>query len=97
MNYKNGKELLPPQLLAELQKYVQGELVYIPRKGDKRAGWGSVNGTRLQMESRNMEIRKLYDEGKTVCELVNHFHLSEDSIRKIINKCRHSGSALMVR
>jgi len=51
--YKNGKDVLPPDLLNELQKYVEGKLVYIPIKGKKRAGWGENNGTRIVIEMRN--------------------------------------------
>lgn len=86
MNYKNGKDILPPELLKELQKYVDGELVYIPRTENKRAGWGENNGTRLVIEMRNSEIYNFYKNGIPVDELVEKFHLSDDSIRKIVSK-----------
>lgn len=86
MSYKNGKEVLPKKLLIELQKYVQGELVYIPKPGECRAGWGENNGTRIQLMSRNIEIYNLYRNGISVKELIETYHLSEDSIRKIITK-----------
>lgn len=86
MNYKNGKEVFPPELLVKLQEYVQGELVYIPKKPEKRVGWGENNGTRLIIEWRNREIYRMYSEGLTVDELTRKYHLSEDSIRKIISR-----------
>jgi Mor family transcriptional regulator len=86
MSYKNGKEILPIKLLLELQKYVQGELVYVPKPGECRAGWGENNGTRTQLASRNIEIYNLYRSGIGVKELICTYHLSEDSIRKIITK-----------
>ncbi|MBD2863489.1 MULTISPECIES: CD3324 family protein [Paenibacillus] len=88
MSYKNGKDFLPPSLLKELQKYIQGELVYIPKIGQTRAGWGENNGTRTLIEKRNREIYQLYKNGSSVVELIQRFHLSEDSIRKIIVKTR---------
>jgi Mor family transcriptional regulator len=88
MSYKNGKDVLPPNLLKQLQEYIQGEIVYIPKKEQKRAGWGENNGTRLIIERRNREIFRLYQNGSTVMELIKVFHLSEDSIRKIIVKIR---------
>jgi Mor family transcriptional regulator len=88
MSYKNGKDFLPPSLLKELQKYIQGELVYIPKTGQTRAGWGENNGTRKLIEKRNREIYQMYKNGATVVELIQRFHLSEDSIRKIIVKTR---------
>ncbi|MEW9699736.1 CD3324 family protein [Paenibacillus sp. SI8] len=88
MSYKNGKDVLPPNLLKQLQEYIQGEIVYIPKKEQKRAGWGENNGTRIIIERRNREIFRLYQNGSTVMELIKVFHLSEDSIRKIIVKTR---------
>lgn len=87
MKYINGKDILPQSLLEQLQGYVQGELLYIPRQENNRAGWGAVNGTRLMIRSRNMEICRMYEEGATVQELMSQYHLSEDSIRKVLN-CR---------
>lgn len=81
--YKNGEVVLPPKLLNELQKYIQGELIYIPKK-TKRAGWGEMNGTRVIMRKRNSEIFNMYKNGISVKELSRSFHLSEDSIKKII-------------
>ena len=85
MIYKNGKEILPADLLAELQNYVQGELIYIPKKEADRAGWGEVNGTRSSIRMRNHEIFSLYRDGLPVAEIIKRFHLSEDSVRKIIH------------
>lgn len=88
MSYKNGKDILPPSLLKQLQEYIQGEIVYIPKREQKRAGWGENNGTRLIIERRNKEIYRLYKSGWTIVELIQSYHLSEDSIRKIIVKTR---------
>jgi len=88
VSYKNGKDILPPSLLKQLQEYIQGEIVYIPKREQKRAGWGENNGTRLIIERRNKEIYRLYKSGWTILELIQSYHLSEDSIRKIIVKTR---------
>jgi Mor family transcriptional regulator len=89
MKYKNGKDFLPPRLLKELQEYIQGELLYIPKKVEqKRARWGENNGTRYLLQARNKEIYNLYLSGVSVGELVKRYHLSEDSIRKIILKTK---------
>lgn len=88
MSYKNGKDILPPSLLKQLQEYIQGEIVYIPKREQKRAGWGENNGTKLIIERRNKEIYRLYKSGWTIMDLIQSYHLSEDSIRKIIVKTR---------
>lgn len=92
MTYKNGKDFLPPRLLRELQEYFDGEIIYIPRKSEKRAGWGENNGTRLVIQKRNQDIFRQYQGGSTVRDLMERYHLSEDSIRKIIGKMRGSVS-----
>ena len=86
MKYINVKDVLPKQLLEQLQHYVQGKLLYVPRKENSRAGWGTLNGTRAMIRNRNREICRRYDEGATIQELMERYHLSEDSIRKILNK-----------
>jgi Mor family transcriptional regulator len=90
MSYKNGRDILPPSLLKQLQEYIQGEIIYVPKKEQKRAGWGENNGTRLFIKRRNHEILQRYQGGIPVRELIDQYHLSEDSIRKIIVKTRIS-------
>jgi Mor family transcriptional regulator len=84
MQYKNAKSLLPEWLLATIQKYAEGELIYIPRKETIKAKWGEANGTRQMYHVRNMEIVSLYRRGTKVCELAKVYNLSEYSIRKIV-------------
>lgn len=86
MGYKNARGVLPDELLREVQKYIQGELIYIPKCGEKRMGWGVMNGAKYAIEGRNREICCLYKGGLTVECLIQRYHLSEDSIRKIITK-----------
>jgi len=80
MQYKNRKEVLPPKLLKELQKYIQGDLIYIPKEKNQRAGWGEVNGSRKQIAQRNNRIFQLYKDGKSMEELERMYNLSIDSI-----------------
>jgi Mor family transcriptional regulator len=88
LNYKNGRDVLPPSLLKELQKYINGELVYIPRLDEQRARWGEVSGTRKLLAERNKEICRLHKDGSTIAELELKYHLTTESIRKIIIKSR---------
>ena len=84
MKYKNAKSILPEQLFKELQKYVQGEIIYVPRDGSTRVGWGEKNGTRKKYRDRTKEIIRLYRNGVSKEEIANMFYLSEYSIKKII-------------
>lgn len=76
--------MLPAPLLEQLQEYIAGELIYIPKKDEKRKGWGEVNGARRAIQQRNDDIYKSYQKGTSIRMLAAKYHLSEDSIRKIV-------------
>lgn len=80
--------MLPPRLLKELQQFAAGELVYIPKADERRAGWGERSGARRMLAERNEEIGKRYASGWTMEELERRYHLSGESIRKIILKMK---------
>lgn len=82
--YKNGREVLPPDLLSEVQKYLEGELIYIPKSDENKASWGTVSGSRDIVKKRNVKITEKYRSGSTIIELQEEYCLSESSIRKII-------------
>lgn len=90
MNYKNGRDVLPPRLLKELQHYIQGELLYIPKSEKSRASWGELSGTRTSIAKRNQEIYTLHRRGHSVGDLAKSYFLSDESIRKILCKMRAS-------
>jgi len=85
MSYINADTLLPPELLREVQSYIQGSLVYIPREcGEKRLSWGSRSGARKNFDERNSEIRAAKAQGRRIDELADDYGLSPGGIRKIL-------------
>ena len=84
MPYTNAQELLPPELVAELQKYAPGEVVYIPRPPETRRPWGQVSGLRERLLARNAEIHALKAQGLTIETLADRYFLSPDGIRKVL-------------
>ena len=85
MKYKNAREILPDKLLRELQQYISGETLYIPRAEDAdRKGWGQRSGARSYYRERNGKIRERFAAGETVEALADAFGLSEETIRKIV-------------
>jgi len=83
MKYQNAKDVLPPNLLKEIQKHINGGMLYIPSKGNKYQ-WGELSGYKVKLNIRNNEIRANYKLGKTVSELATEYYLSIDSIKKIV-------------
>ncbi|SHO52668.1 CD3324 family protein [Anaerocolumna xylanovorans] len=84
MSYVNGKEILPDNILEEIQKYFGGGLIYIPLPKDKRCKWGSRTAVKEELQLRNEKIRQRKREGCSIKELMEEFHLSYDSIKRII-------------
>lgn len=86
MRYLNASDILPDDLLREIQKYTQGEAIYIPKENERRK-WGESTGSRSYYTERNREITMRYREGSaSMQDLADEFHLSVESIRKIIFK-----------
>ena len=88
MPYLKGEESLPPELLAEIQNYVQGAAIYIPRRGSERLGWGRRNGAREALDRRDEAIREASERGVSAGELAEDYALSVDAIRKILCRSR---------
>ncbi len=82
--YKNAGSILPPELLKQVQKYAQGELIYIPSVQEK-TGWGEKNGTRQRYAERNRQLCALYNAGLSYEEIAAKYYLTTDRIRKILH------------
>jgi Mor family transcriptional regulator len=80
--YKNARDILPEELIREIQKYVRGEHLYIPQT--ERTQWGKNSGAREQLEKRNQEIYQKYMDGFSASELADIYCLSEERIRGIL-------------
>ena len=85
MSYRNAKEILSEKLLAEIQRYVQGEIIYIPKQDEEKIKWGIKNGSRKKYDKRNNDIRALKSDGMTIDEIATAYYMSCDSIRKIVS------------
>lgn len=75
MKCKKVDEILPEELLKEVQKYVKGELIYIPCPEGVRKGWGENSGSKTYLRSRNLEIRSQFCEGFSIDQLTMAFCL----------------------
>ena len=77
MSYVNADDVLPKFLLEEIHKYIDGQLIYIPR-------------TKEKMAERNRMIVKRYYLGESISELGEMYYLSEKRIRGIIHEYESS-------
>lgn len=86
LKYFNVQEILPENIIKEIQAYIDGEFVYIPRKNGNQKCWGEKSGIKRSLKDRNSTILKKYNEGLTVRDLAQQYFLSEQSIRRIIRE-----------
>ncbi len=84
MSYKRAEELLPKEVIELIQKYVDGENIYIPRKENTRLAWGEQTSTRQELLERNRNIYLDYQNCSQMKALAEKYFLSIKSIQRII-------------
>jgi Mor family transcriptional regulator len=84
MNYVKATTILPEHLIAEIQKYVQGEMIYIPKPESTYKKWGTCSGGRKEIDDRNSSIKHAFKRGRSINQLAVEYFLSVDSIKKIV-------------
>lgn len=86
MCYKKAKDILPIEVIELIQRYIEGEYVYIPKKEENRQQWGTATNTRKEIKMRDSLIYKEYVAGTTKSALAEKHFLSKKSIDRIILK-----------
>ena len=86
VSYIKAEEILPEELIRQIQEYADGVYIYIPRKPGTRHSWGQETDYRSELKARNDRIRSDYTAGTSVMALTRKYHLSEKSIRRILQK-----------
>lgn len=83
VKYRKASEVLPDELLKEVQKYVSGEALYFPKHQDRQK-WGENTGASNYYKRRNHEIKEKFSQKVSVEALADEYNLSVESIRKIV-------------
>ncbi|EAZ83306.1 CD3324 family protein [Lysinibacillus fusiformis] len=83
MSYKKAKHILPEELLAAIQEYMDGEYIYIPRKEQHKMSWGSRT-IKAELDLRNANIYNDFLSGMVRETLAEKYYLSLKSIQRII-------------
>lgn len=86
MSYYKVTEVLPKHIIREIQKYVDGHSIYIPKKPDNKKNWGENMETLSVLEKRNEQIYSEYLEGYSIAQLSEKYYLVEKSIQRIIRQ-----------
>ena len=86
MSYIKAEDILPEELIRIIQEYADGVYIYIPRKPGTRRAWGQKTDYKAELKTRNDRIRNDHAAGESVALLSQRYHLSEKSIRRILQK-----------
>ncbi|MFS0824667.1 CD3324 family protein [Bacillus sp. 1P02SD] len=84
MKYINANNVLPEKLIVEIQKYVHGETIYIPKPESEHLKWGTSSGGRQLLDRRNDIIRSSFIRGSSIQQLAEEHYLSTETIKKMV-------------
>ena len=84
MRYINCADVLPEELLREVQRYADGAYLYIPRISENRLSWGDRTRSKEETARRNRDIYARFQAGEGPRELAGAYFLTEKTVRRII-------------
>lgn len=85
MSYINANIVLPKELIKEIQKYVNGINLYIPKVPEAKSACSSY---KLEISKRNQEIYEMFLQGEKISKLAAKYFLSEKSIYRILSEMK---------
>jgi DNA-binding NarL/FixJ family response regulator len=88
MSYQKAENILPEELLRQVQQYVDGTYLYIPRVSDHKRDWGASTSTKDELTARNRAIYAAYCAGCTTQALAEKYFLSVKSIQRIVRQMK---------
>ena len=56
MGYIKAWEILPKDIIKQIQQYIDGEVIYIPKLEENRKSWGENTNTKSELANRNKMI-----------------------------------------
>lgn len=91
-SYQKAAEILPRELIEQIQQYADGICLYIPRRENARQDWGAGTEIREELRIRDENIFADSRRGLSVTELAKRYYLSEKSIQRVLAKMRRKYS-----
>lgn len=85
MSYINAKSVLPKEMIEEIQKYVNGVNLYIPKVPEAKS---TCSRYKLELHRRNQEIYELFLQGEKISKLAAEYYLSDKSIYRILDQMK---------
>ena len=92
MSYPKIYEVLPKDIILQIQDYIEGEVIYIPKRSENKKSWGDCTDTKEILSLRNKKIYYDYCDGISVQQLAQKYFLAEKSIQRIIRYEKNNAS-----
>ena len=89
MRYMKAADVLPPDLLAQVQAYIDGEYLYIPRRETSRKPGARPTAARRRPWPEIRRSIGAIGRGTSVDQLAEAYFLAPKSIWKIIARLRN--------
>ena len=86
MSYQKADRILPRELLEQVQEYVDGALIYIPKTAGHKKCWGEGTSTRQELRLPKQQSYSDYHSGNSTLELTKLNTQSLKSIQRIIGQ-----------
>lgn len=86
MNYISAKDVLPIEIIKQIQYYVDGQIIYIPKSEPKKKGRKVDTLAKRELSIRNTNIYMEYISGLSIKQLSQKYFLVEKSIQRIIRQ-----------
>ena len=77
-------EILPKDIILQIQDYIEGAVIYIPKRSENKKSWGDCTDTKEMLSIRNKKIYYDYCDGMSVRQLTQKYFLVEKSIQRIL-------------
>lgn len=88
MSYSNARDIFPNEVLEIIQKYIDGEYIYIPKKEENKIAWGELTKSKSELLKRNTSIYEDYLKGMSTQLLSAKYYLSPKTIQRIVSEKR---------
>ena len=88
MGNQSVTDLLPKELLEQIQEYAGGKVIYIPKKKANKSHWGTNTDTRKYIAERNHQIYIDFQNGMNAQQLSEKYFLTKKSIQRILKQER---------
>lgn len=69
MSYPKIYEILPKEIILQIQDYIEGAVIYIPKRSENKKSWGDCTDTKETLSVRNKKIYYDYCNGISVQQL----------------------------